>query len=140
MPYHRLTDSEMEARRALQCFLAYTGDPGYVYEEEEIVPGGPGTPDGQGGLLKTAIYQSGAREVRILLHKKEWDPKQQFGRRWWQAVRLQYWPNRDLHHKWAEFELKPVEFGGETPFGGWELRFKYDLVRVTASRPIEVTA
>lgn len=137
----RLNASQVEAQRALQCFLVHIGDPGFVFEEQEYGPRGDGVPDGQGGFLKIAIYRGDYHQhFRILLHKKEWDPKQQFGRRWWRAVRLQYWPNCDVHHKWAEFELKPVEFGHETIFGGWELRFKYELVPVETSQPIEVTA
>ncbi len=130
MSYHRLTDSEIEARRAIQCFLAHIGDPGFVFEEEELVPGGPGTPDGRGGFLKTALYQTGAREVRILLHKKEWDPKQQYGHLWWRAVRLQHWPNRDNLPRWREFEAKPA---------AGDVLFRYEFVEVErAPRPIEL--
>jgi len=135
------TDSQIEAQRAIQCFLAHIGNPGVVYDREDYLPTGEGTSDGQGGLLRTAIFMSrDGPSTRVLLHKKEWDPKQQLGRRWWRAVRLQFWPNDHYGHLWKEFEPKPIEFGNETLFGGWELRFKYEFVPVENTRPIQLVS
>lgn len=143
----RLTDSQAEARRALQCFIAHIGDPGRVHENEEYSPSGDGVSDGQGGFLKVAIFRDryDAALIKVLLHKHEWDPKQQYGFRWWRAVRLQYWPNeRNYPGSWMEFELEPVEFSsGKIKLDDrewYEMRFKYGLKKVEATRPIEIAA
>ncbi len=119
----QLTNSQIEARRAIQCLLVHIEDPGMVFNDEEYA---------LGGSFRTAIYRDkSGGEARILL---------QMSGGQWLATRIQYWPEskRVCPDQYVEFALKPIptatavqrlEIKGQT----WFTQPRYELMPVGTS-------